>query len=127
MAVVVDSCGWIEFLARGPNAALFGEQLQATSNVLVPTVVIYEVTRYARRVGGDAAAERILAHMHQAAVVDFTMPIAIEAAQVGPRERLAMADSIILTTARLHGATLWTQDAHFEGLAGVHYIPTRTN
>jgi predicted nucleic acid-binding protein len=33
-----------------------------------------------------------------------------------------MADAIILTTARSAGATLWTQDAHFEGMEGVEYI-----
>ena len=32
-----------------------------------------------------------------------------------------MADSVILATARAHGATLWTQDADFEGLTGVEY------
>jgi len=33
------------------------------------------------------------------------------------------AHSAILATARLHGATLWTQDEHFEGLDVVRYIP----
>jgi predicted nucleic acid-binding protein len=33
-----------------------------------------------------------------------------------------MADSLILTTARSHDATLWTQDADFEGLDGVQFI-----
>jgi predicted nucleic acid-binding protein len=33
-----------------------------------------------------------------------------------------MADAIILTTARANGATLWTQDSHFEGMAGVEYV-----
>ena len=36
---------------------------------------------------------------------------------------LAMADSIILATARSREAVLWTQDAHFEGLAGVEFRP----
>jgi predicted nucleic acid-binding protein len=29
--------------------------------------------------------------------------------------------SLIYPTAEAHGATLWTQDAHFDGLPGVHY------
>lgn len=32
-----------------------------------------------------------------------------------------IADAVILATARAHGATIWTQDAHFEGLRGVRY------
>jgi predicted nucleic acid-binding protein len=33
------------------------------------------------------------------------------------------ADSIILATARVHGATLWTQDADFQGRQGMEYRP----
>jgi len=33
-----------------------------------------------------------------------------------------MADSVILATAQLHNATLWTQDEHFKALEGVKYI-----
>jgi len=35
---------------------------------------------------------------------------------------LAMADSIILATARAYNATLWTQDEHFKDIEGVKYI-----
>ena len=38
------------------------------------------------------------------------------------RQEAAMADSIILATAREFKATLWTQDADFEGISGVEYI-----
>jgi predicted nucleic acid-binding protein len=38
---------------------------------------------------------------------------------------LPMADSIVLATARLHDASLWTQDEHFRSLPGVHYFPKR--
>ena len=36
---------------------------------------------------------------------------------------LAMADSLTYATAQNAGAELWTQDAHFDGLAGVRYFP----
>ncbi len=38
---------------------------------------------------------------------------------------IPMADSIILSTGRLYQATVWTQDADFEGLDGVEYIRKR--
>ena len=42
---------------------------------------------------------------------------------VGARDLgLAMADSLILATARAQGATLWTQDEGFAGLADVRYF-----
>jgi len=35
--------------------------------------------------------------------------------------KLPLADSIILATALANNAVLWTQDADFDGLPGVHY------
>ena len=34
-----------------------------------------------------------------------------------------MSWTLILSTARAYGATLWTQDIHFKGLQGVKFIP----
>jgi len=33
-----------------------------------------------------------------------------------------MADSLILATARMYHAVLWTQDEHFKDVEGVRYI-----
>jgi len=46
----------------------------------------------------------------------------LAAAKIGHESKLLLADSIVLAAARAHGATLWTQDADFEGLAGVRFI-----
>jgi predicted nucleic acid-binding protein len=48
--------------------------------------------------------------------------LALSAARLSVDLKLPLADSIILATARQHGALLWTQDAHFEGVEGVRYI-----
>lgn len=50
----------------------------------------------------------------------------VKAASVGHEEGLAFADSVIYTIARKRQATLWTQDAHFVGKAGVQYRPKVT-
>ncbi len=72
---------------------------------------------------GRAAAQRAVAQMMQGRVVDLDAHIALTAAQVSRAERLPMADSIILTTARLEQAELWTQDDDFAHVPGVHYYP----
>ncbi len=36
--------------------------------------------------------------------------------------RFLMGDRIILATARMHGALLWTQDADFREIESVRYI-----
>jgi predicted nucleic acid-binding protein len=56
------------------------------------------------------------------AVIDLTHSIAIEAAMLSAELKLALADSVILATAREHNAVLWTQDVHFKDLEGVQYI-----
>jgi len=48
--------------------------------------------------------------------------IAVDAAQISLELKLAMADSIILASARSNDAILWTQDVHFKGIGGVKYI-----
>jgi predicted nucleic acid-binding protein len=52
-----------------------------------------------------------------------TQEIAINAAQISSELKIAMADSIILATARRYNAVLWTQEIDFEGLTGVNYFP----
>ena len=46
---------------------------------------------------------------------------ALNAARLSVKHGLPLADSVILATAREYGAQLWTQDADFEGIAGVRY------
>ena len=38
------------------------------------------------------------------------------------RNGLPLADSLLYATAQVHGAQLWTQDAHFDGFPGVRYF-----
>jgi predicted nucleic acid-binding protein len=45
----------------------------------------------------------------------------MSAARISHESKLPMADSVILATARSHGAMVWTQDADFKGLPGVQY------
>ena len=53
--------------------------------------------------------------------MDLDANLAVAAAELSAESGLPMADSIILATARFEDATLWTQDADFEGLEDVEY------
>jgi len=59
--------------------------------------------------------------MRQGEAVGLSADLALSAAKLGIEHRLPLADSVILATARLHQATLWTQDGDFEGLDNVCY------
>ena len=118
---LVDSCGWLEFGAGGPNTAFFEPALQDRENLLVPTICIFEVFRRVLQQRGRQAALETAAEMQEGVVVGLDDQLAVRAAQVSGQMRLPMADAIILATARAHDAVVWTQDAHFEGIEGVRY------
>ncbi|MHB1193833.1 MAG: PIN domain-containing protein [Longimicrobiales bacterium] len=122
---VVDSSGWIEYFVGGPNSPFFEGPLQDVENLLVPSISILEVYRYILRERGRQEALAAAASMRQGQVLDLDEGLAIEAAEIGASHGLPLADCIIYAAAQAHDATLWTQDADFEGLAGVEYRPTR--
>lgn len=119
---LVDSSGWLEYLANSPNASFFAHALEDTENLLVSTVNIYEVFKRVFQQRGEDAALQAVALMHQARVVAVTSPLSLDAARLSVELKLPMADSLILATARAHRATVWTQDAHFNGLPDVKFV-----
>jgi toxin FitB len=122
---VVDSCGWLEYFADGPNASFFEPAIQATEDLLVPSISIYEVFKRVLQQRNVSDALQAVAIMQQALVVDLDTPLALAAAQLSIEHKLPMADSVILATARACEATLWTQDADLAVIAGVEYIARR--
>jgi len=120
---LVDSCGWLEYFADGPNANRFADPVEETSTLLAPSVCIYEVFRRLLQQRGRSDALEAVAAMRQATVVPLTDTLAMEAAALGCELRLPLADSVMLATARAFDATLWTQDAHFDSIPGVQYFP----
>ncbi len=119
---IVDSSGWLEYFADGPNSAFFSRPLEETADLVVPTITIYEVFKVVLRQRGESDALQSVALMQQGLVVDLTADISILAARMSLECRLPMADSIILATSHLFGATIWTQDSDFEGIEGVRYM-----
>jgi predicted nucleic acid-binding protein len=119
---VVDSSGWLEYFAAGKNASFFAPAVERTADLLVPSLSLYEVFKRVLMQRNENDALQAVVLMQQGTVVDLDSALAIDAAKLSVVEGLRMADSIILATARRHRATLWTQDADFEGVAGVRYI-----
>lgn len=120
---VVDSSAWLEYFADGPNAQHFAAPIEKPDDLLVPAITLYEVFKRVAQQRDDGAALQCVAVMQQGSVVDLDAALAICAAAVGLRHRLPLADSIVYATAQRAKATVWTQDADFEGLPGVRYLP----
>jgi toxin FitB len=117
--IVLDSSCWLEYFSNSPRAELYVEVIANTAALIVPIITIYEVYKVALREFGLAHANQAVALMREGLVVDINLNLALSAAATG----LPLADSLIYATAQAHGATLWTQDQHFEGLPNVQYFP----
>ena len=118
---LVDSCGWLEYFADGPNAPFFEHPIENVENLLVPTICILEVFKRVVQQKGENAALQAVAAMEQGHVVSLDASIAMTAARLGAELGLPLADSVILASARAHNAQIWTQDADFRNIVGVKY------
>ena len=118
---LVDSCGWLEYFAEGANAGFFVDPIEDTDRLLVPTICLLEVFKRVFQQRGEAAALRAVTNMQEGRLAPLDAAVAMTAARISAETGLPTADSIILATARAHGATIWTQDRDFEGISGVQY------
>jgi len=123
---VVDSSGWLEYFGDGPNADFFAPPIQKVEQLLVPTLSLFEVFKRIAQQRGEGDALQAVAVMRQGRVVELTAPLAVDSARVSIQERLPLADSIMLATARTYGAVFWTQDADFKSIDGVRFVEKRS-
>lgn len=119
---VIDSSAWLEFFADAANASVFARPIRDFEQLIVPAICLYEVFKRVLQQRSENEALQVVAFMHQGKVVDLDADLALSAARLGYELKLPMADSIILATARRYDATVWTQDADFDGIKGVKYF-----
>jgi predicted nucleic acid-binding protein len=121
--IVVDSCGWLEYFSDSDRARLYRPALEGSVRIIVPAICILEVAKVLLRSRGREIALLCVTGMRIGQRVDLDEQLAIEAANIAVQHRMPTADSIILATAQRYGATVWTQDADFEGKPGVKFFP----
>ena len=122
---VVDSSAWLEYFAGGPNSGFFAAAIEDQKRLIVPSICLYEVFNLILRQSGKKEALEKVAAMRQGKVADLTSSLALLAASLSLKHKLAMADSIVLATAQVHRALVWTQDSDFRTLPSVKFRPKR--
>ena len=50
---VVDSSGWLEYFANGPNADFFAPAVEDTNNLIVPSISVFEVFKRVMQQTGE--------------------------------------------------------------------------
>ncbi|HNJ66990.1 MAG TPA: type II toxin-antitoxin system VapC family toxin, partial [Turneriella sp.] len=109
---IVDSSGWLEYLAGSKNGDIFGKYIENTDRLIVPVITIYEVFKKILTESNEENALKIAAHMRLGRVIDIDLSLSLEAAKFGKQLKLPMADALIYATARKYDCTIWTQDEH---------------
>ena len=119
--LVVDTCSWIEWLTDGVLAENFAPFLADSTNLIVPTLVQFELYKWCLREKDEAAALDVIGLTEACLVQSLDTRIALSAADISVRYKLAMADAVVYASAISAGGQLLTSDAHFEGLPNVQY------
>jgi len=119
---LVDSSGWLEYLADGKNAKLFAPAIEKTDELIVSTINIYEIYKKILLEKDENSAIQVIGLMQQAKVIAVHSTIAIQAAKLSYEQKIPMADSLIYITAKQNNAIVWTQDVDFKDLEGVRYF-----
>ena len=120
--IILDSSCWIEYF-QGTDLALRYADLVSKSTVLVPTLILFEVSRTLLQRFESDVVLRALSLMKQQVVLPLTEGVALDAAQLAENLHLSTADAVICASATANHATLFTHDPDLQGLENVEYIP----
>lgn len=127
MNVIVDTCGWIEWLTDGVLADKFASYLSNINNIIVPTSIQYELHKWICREKNEILAMEIICLTQQAKVIPLSESIALSASEVSQKFNLSFADAIIYATTLQENTRLITADDHFENLPHVIYFSKKSN
>ena len=121
--IIVDSCGWLEWFTDGKLANNYEKYLANQDNILMPSIILYEVYKVLKREVGEEKALLAAGYMKTSSIIPLDETLALAAADVALQEGLAMADAMIVAAARSNNCKIITSDADLKDQAEVVYIP----
>ena len=122
MKYLVDTCGWIESITAGKLNKKFEKYLSSTADVVVPTIVQFELYKWAIREQNEETAWNIIGVTEQCEVKTLDTGMALYAAEISQQFKLAMADAMIYAYSKKLKVELVTCDGHFAKLPNVIYF-----
>jgi len=123
MSVLVDTCGWIEWLTEGELVESFKPYMLQPGELVLPTAIQFELYKWLKREIGEVEALDAIALGDSSTIIPLTTSISLLAADLALAHQLSFADAIIYATAQHENVELITSDDHFKGLSGVIYFP----
>ncbi len=126
MTVLIDSWAWIEYWKGGKLAEEAARYIDGDEESVVSTINLAEVYLWVARFYDDATAEEKVTTMEKRChALPVERDVAVEAAKIKKREKLGLADSLILATARQVGGRVVTGDPDMKELRDVIFLATR--
>ena len=123
MTVLVDSWAWIEYWSGGPHADQAGLHIEGEEEAIVSTINLAEIYHWVLlHYDEKMAEEKVSTVRKRCFIIPVEEEIVIEAAKIKHKTKKALADSIILATAKQVKAKILTGDADFKGLKDIIYI-----
>lgn len=123
---MIDSWTWIEYWKGGKLADEAASYIDGEEELVVSTINLAEVYLWVAKSYDDATAEEKVATMEKRChVIPVERDVALEAAKIKRKEKLGLADSLILATARQVGGRVVTGDSDMRNLRDVVFLATR--
>ncbi|MDG7030872.1 MAG: type II toxin-antitoxin system VapC family toxin [Nitrososphaerota archaeon] len=123
---MIDSWTWIEYWKGGKFADEAASYIDGEEELVVSTINLAEVYLWVAKSYDDATAEEKVATMEKRChVIPVERDVALEAAKIKRKEKLGLADSLILATARQVGGRVVTGDSDMRNLRDVVFLATR--
>ena len=80
--ILVDTCGWIEWLTNGVLSSQYEPYFNQVDSMLVPTSLQFELYKWVTRKKGIQPALEAIALTEQARVIPLSTAIALAAADI---------------------------------------------
>ena len=125
MTVLIDSWTWIEYWKGGKYSENAARHIEGREQAIVSAINLAEVHNWILRFYDQRTADQKIEPMEKRCfVVPVDRAVALEASRIKKDQGLALADSLILATARLSGAKDATGDGDFRTIAEAIIIAT---
>ena len=120
--IIVDSCGWIEYLKGSKKGEKYEKYLTDMKKIITPTIVIYEVYKKIKKEKGEEKALLITSQLLRTKIIPLDADISFLAADLSLKYKLPIPDAIVYATGVFHKAKIITSDEHFKNLPEVIFI-----
>ncbi len=119
---VIDTSGWLEYLADGPLAGQYDKYLARPETIITPSITLSQVYKKVKKAKGEQVALAVVAQMEKTTVIALDEEIALMAADQALAHSLPLPEAIAYATALREEAQLVTADPHLKALQQVTFL-----